>query len=227
MRRRTALSVAGTALATALAGCPGRNGSNGGPDGQAPGSGDGGAGDGSRNGGRSPLDGAFTAEGTGGFIAFGKETTSRDEARAAGLAITEDRPIVIEGAPTEGGRWESTSVEFPDLRSNEGANASVAAPAGLRGELRPDRMTASGTIRVTVTLFGTEVGFEFEIEATTAGSNALDGVAALDADPPTATLVDNEFRVEDGTGNPVVDRRLGIPAPEPGTNWFELPLTFR
>jgi len=224
MRRRTALSVAGTALATALAGCLGRNGSNGGPDGETPG--DGGAGDGSRNGGGSPLDGAFTAEGTGGFIAFGAETDSRDEARAAGLAITGDRPIVIEGEPTEDGRWESTSVEFPDLRSDQGANASVTAPTGLRGELTPDRMTARGTIRITIALLGTETGFEFGIEATTEGSNALDGVAALDEESPTATLVDNEFTVEDGTGNPAVNRRVGIPAPEPGTNWFELSLTF-
>jgi hypothetical protein len=234
MRRRTALSLAGTALATALAGCPG-GGSDSDLDSYAPDSGDGGGGDGDgpgsdaggadAGGGQSPVGNAFTAEGKSGFVAFGQETDSREEARSEGLLITEDRPIVIEGEPTGDGRWESTSVEFPDLRNDEGAAASVELPEGLRGELTADRMTAEGTIRITVALLN-EVSFEFGIEATTEGSNALEGGANFDGRPPAATLVDNEFTVENGTGNPTVDRRVGIPAPEPGTNWFELELTF-
>ena len=234
MRRRTALSLAGTALATALAGCPGDDGSGGGLDGYAPDSGDEdgseatGDGSGSNGGtdGQSSFGGAFTAEGTSGFVAFGQATDSREEARSEGLLITEDRPIVIEGEATGDGQWESTSVEFPDLRNEEGAEASVELPEGLRGELTADRMTARGTIRITIALLGNEVSFEFGIEATTEGSNALEGGAAFGEEPQTATLVDNEFTVEDGTGNPAVDERVGIPAPEPGTNWFELELTF-
>lgn len=215
MRRRETLSVAGIAVATALAGCPGDGTDSG--DGEEAESGGG-------DGAQSPPAGTFTAESESGFVAFGVETDSEQEAVEEGLSIGADDRIVVEGDVLEDDRWESTRVAFPALRTGRGVEANVEAPDGLGGEFTDERMTAEGAIRIVIE--AANAAFSFDVAATTGRSNALRGEAALAAEPPHATLVDNEFTVDDGTGNTLVDDRVGVPAPEPGSNWFELELAF-
>ena len=94
----------------------------------------------------------------------------------------------------------------------------MEAPDGLSGEI--DRLTAEGELAVSVT----GSSFSFEIAPTTEQSGALEGSADLSEDGGTATLVDNEYIVDDTTGSPIVDPVLGLPIENPGLAWLELDL---
>lgn len=172
----------------------------------------------------SIFEGSFRGESQDGFITISEAAESKEQAREAGFRFPEDDPIVIEAEIEEDGRWESTTVEFPELQTEDGIEATVELPDGLAGELTPQRMTAEGRIQIRIDLLDAEFGFD--IASTSERSNALRGETALEERPKTATLVDNEFVIEEETGQPVVDGRLELPATEPGTNWFELEILF-
>lgn len=221
MERRELLSVAGVSLTAALAGCFGDDDDDTRPD-DSDDSGTEGERDGEEKS-ESVFEDGFRAESQSGFIAFDVETADKEQAMDAGFVFPDDDPIVFE-ADIEDGRWEATDVEFPDLETDDGVTATVELAEGFSGELTGGHMTAEGTVAVTVDLLGES--FSFDIAATSGDSNALQGSTDFESDPKTATVVDNEFVVEEGSGNALVDEEVGLPAPEPGTNWFELTLAF-
>lgn len=165
----------------------------------------------------------FVATSQGGFVAFSE--SSEEAARESGVPFPSaeegETPVQIRGVVNEDNTWESTDTRFPDLQVTDSLVAEVSAPNGLSGEINPeeDRMTVEG--RLNVTISGEQ--FEFDIEAISEGSNELDGGADFDAEPPSVTLVDNEFLVNDQTGG-VIDRALDLPSETAGENWFELPM---
>ncbi|WP_090506901.1 carboxypeptidase regulatory-like domain-containing protein [Natronorubrum sediminis] len=178
----------------------------------------------------SPTEGAqvgeFTTESQGGFIAFDEDGTAadaEDDGVSFPVADDGDDPIEIEGAVFDDGTWESTSVSFPTLDAGA-ADAEVEARDGLSGEIDDGEMMATEG-ELTVLVDGDEdTSFQFEIGSTTDDSNELSGDDDFDEDGGAVTLVDNEFLVEDRTGDSVIDSSLGLPSTEEGTNWFELDL---
>ena len=252
MERRTVLSVTGSAVAVAVAGClhdeeetdhpdsDDGTGENEGTDEDTtdqredndeadPHQDDGADDSGDENEGvneepASIFEESFRAESREGFITLNEATEGKEQAREAGFVFPEEDPIVVDADIGEEGRWESTAVEFPDLQTEDGIEATVELPEGFTGELTPQRMTVEGRIQIRIDLLDAEFGFD--IASTSERSNALRGKTAFEERPKTATLVDNEFTIDEETGQPVVDGRLGLPATESGTNWFELELAF-
>lgn len=157
----------------------------------------------------------FSGSNTGGFISFAEDTEST--AREEGLTF-EEGDVTIE-ATVDGNTWESTSTSFAPLETS-GVQAQTTAPDGLSGEIdrEANTMTAEGTLRVEVE----GESFSFQIATTTDVSGALEGAADLGAESGTATLVDNEFTVEDTTGDAIIDSVLGLPIEESGRAWIEL-----
>ncbi len=165
---------------------------------------------------------SFSATSQSGFLAINEAVETRTQAREAGYILSDgeaDEKISVQATVADDGSWESTEVTFPPIETF-GIEAELDFPDGLSGVLTETRMTASGTLRVSIEAFDDE--FSFEVNATTAQSNALTGETNFDAEPPTATLVDNEFIIEESADNSLINSQLGLPAEEPGTNWFEL-----
>ncbi|MXR52166.1 hypothetical protein GRX03_11210 [Halovenus sp. WSH3] len=237
MKRRTLLAAAGAATTPLIAGCLGDDSpSDGGPsaneteppanetDGQSR------EGDGTEGGdGQTTVEGeplfedSFSATSQGGFLAVNEAVETRSEAREAGFVLPDgEEELTLEAEVTENGTWESTQAEFPTVRVDEPitTDVSLELPNGLSGTLSDQQMTVAGRVRVVIEETGDQFGFE--IEATTGESGSLSGAANFGEEPPTAVLVDNEFVIEEDTGNIFVDDFLGIPAEEPGTNWFEI-----
>lgn len=161
----------------------------------------------------------FDATGSGGFVAFDEPTEA--DARENGLAFDDGSVRLLDAHFSSAGEWESTAVEFEPLEI-AGLTVNVDAPEGLDGELRPasDYFSVEGPLHVEIS----NETFGFTVSATTEGSGALDGAADLDRDGGRVTVVDNEFVVDDQSGNVILDTYFGLPSTEPGTNWFELQL---
>ncbi|WP_436903036.1 beta strand repeat-containing protein [Halovenus halobia] len=161
----------------------------------------------------------LSATNTGGFISFG--TDSASAARSEGITFPEEG-IQIEAEVNDDGTWESTSAEFPAVTTS-GIEAEVSAPNGLTGKIDTEEnfLTVEGELEVSV--LGD--AFSFSIAPTTGNSGALSGSADLSAEGGSATVVDNQYIVDDSTGNLLVDSQLGLPIEESGQNWLELPLS--
>lgn len=161
----------------------------------------------------------FTATSTNGFVAFGFDTEATAEQE--GIDLPEEIQITGE-VGEQRNTWESVDTSFPTFQAS-GLNVAIEAPNGLGGEINLDEnhFTMEGQLRVTV---AGEAPFEYEIAATSGESGALTGRALFDTEAGggTMTVVDNEFVVDDETGNSVVDSALSLPSTEPGTNWLEL-----
>ncbi|WP_336327778.1 hypothetical protein [Halovenus sp. HT40] len=232
MKRRTLLGIAGTVVTSTIAGCLGDNEPDEGSDENTT--------DAPNNETDAPEDrderddGAdeqplfadtFSATTHGGFLAIDEDTDSRSEARDAGFVLPEGAEVsTLEATVADDGSWESTKAEFPTVRIDDPitTDVSLELPDGLTGRVSEERMTASGKIRVVIEELDTQ--FSFDIEATSEQSGTLEGETNFEEEPLTATLVDNEFTIEDSTGNFLVDGQLGLPADEAGTNWFEIEL---
>ena len=170
----------------------------------------------------------FAAHSQGGFISFA-EDTDREGALEAGLGFPaegdDDEHIRIVGTINDDGSWESTSTSFPNLETDSGIEAEVDAPDGLEGTIDDEtgEMTVEGALDVAIE-GDDDRQFTFEIATTTGESGSLSGTSDLDEDGGTVTVVDNEFLVDDTTGDSIIDSELDLPATEEGTNWFELEL---
>ncbi|WP_336326977.1 CARDB domain-containing protein [Halovenus sp. HT40] len=164
----------------------------------------------------SSLDGTNT----GGFTAFDEDNES--DARENGISFPPGN-FSLAGTVSDG-QWESTSVNFESF-TVRGFDTQVEAPNGLSGTFdeAEERMTVEGQLTVTV---GGDQSFSYEIAATTEESGALTGSADFGEDSGTATIVDNEFTVEDTTDDGVLNSVLGIPVEESGRAWFELSYDF-
>lgn len=164
----------------------------------------------------------LTATSAGGWISFTEET--EDAAFDGSLAFPaegEDAEYIEIVGLIEDGEWYSTDVRFPALDVPEmPLIAEVSAPRGLGGEYNPEEgyMTVEGEFEVDVE----GNSFAFEIDATTDDSGALSG----EWTPDSVTVVDNQYIIPDESGEALLDGTLGLPAMDPGENWFELALNF-
>ncbi|MFT4946446.1 MAG: hypothetical protein ACI8TL_000681 [Natronomonas sp.] len=229
MKRRTLLAVAGAATVPAGAGCldgadspddDDREGNETADPGSEVDDGSDG-GDTTEPGGQPLFEDSFSATSQGGFLAIGEDTDSRSQAREAGYLLPDGEEVLtLEAAVSADGSWESTDVSFPPVETGFGIEAAIELPDGLSGVVFEDRMTASGTLRVVID--NPEGEFSFDIEATSERSGSLEGEANFEEEPLRATLVDNEFVIEADSGSILIDSQLGLPADEPGTNWFEI-----
>jgi len=164
---------------------------------------------------------AFEAEGVGGYISFAEE--SEADAEEEGLTFpteAEDGEAIAVEATVDGDTWESTSVEFPEVDTGT-ARATIEALDGLSGDIDFENgiMTAEGTLEVTIE---DDDSFEFEISATSEESGELSGDVDAEFAPAEVTVVDNEFIIDDETGDALIDGFLGLPAEDPGENWLVL-----
>jgi uncharacterized membrane protein len=175
----------------------------------------------------STVVGEFRAVGTNGSVAVNAESLEADPIPLTPEGL--DQPIVIEGEIFANGTWRSTEVSFSDLNPSEvdvPVRIELESAGTFRGQIDRDAgfMTANGTLRVIVPDADTQI--DVTAELTTETSGALEGTAeGLGTESATATLVDNQFTLPDSTGSPIIDSVIGLPAPEPGTNWFELKLS--
>ncbi|ARS89633.1 BGTF surface domain-containing protein [Natrarchaeobaculum aegyptiacum] len=177
--------------------------------------------------------GSFEATNThqeyGGSIAIGAE--SEGDFQDEGLEFSNDEGdhIAIEAEIDDDGTWESTDVQFPEIDHDLADEVIAETPDGLAGEIdvENDEMTIEeGLFEVSVeTLLG-DGEFEFEASPTSGSSGALEGEADFDSESGTAVLVDNEYTVEDTSGDGTIDDALGLPSENAGENWMELPLEF-
>lgn len=168
----------------------------------------------------------FVGRTTAGWISIDMpdESTARDD-RLTLQELEDDKFARIVGEPASDGTWESNAVHFPPVEAQGGITADINAPDGFVGELDRDGefMTLGGPLEVIIE--GDEsTAFSFVIRATTEESGALSGSAAFSDGAGTATVVDNEFVIEDVTDNEVVNEALNLPSEEAGRNWFELEL---
>lgn len=230
MRRRTLLAVAGAGLVPSLAGCLGDDETNdetNTPENETDESDD----DGTNEDDMNELEGqllfedAFSATSQGGFLTIDESADTRSAAREEGFVLPEgEQALELDAEMGKDGSWESADIEFPRLKTEAQGftiEAELEFVDGLSGTLTKERMTANGTINVVIEK-PTEGEFSFEVAATSKESGALTGETNFEEAPLTATLVDNEFVIDDTTGNILVDGQLGLPAEEPGTNWFEI-----
>lgn len=161
------------------------------------------------------VDAAFQAVSTGGF--FQTDETNEEAARQQGLQFLPDELVITGDIGND--TWESTDVSFDSPQAD---GFDIEAPDGLSGELdiEGDRLTVEGELVFTLL----DDSFGFEMAATTVTSGDLTGEATLDTDGGSATVVDNEFIIDDTTGDADVDAELGLPSTDPGLNWLELEL---
>ena len=235
MKRRTLLGIAGTVAFPTIAGCldgddPTEGDSDGNetdaPDNEtdAPENGD----EQDDGADETPLFAdSFSASSQGGFLAIDEDVETRAEALEAGFVLPEGEDVLtLEADVSADGSWESTEAKFPPIEtavSGFTVEARLELPDGLSGVVFQDRMTATGTVEVVIESFDGD-SFSFEIEATSRDSGNLEGDTGFEEEPLTATLVDNEFTIDEDSGNILIDDRLGLPADEAGTNWFEIEL---
>lgn len=232
MRRRSLLAVTGAVFVPTLAGCSDTDTSGGGDsDDTETADSEDDTTDESNEDSANTTDGqplfeeSFSATNQGGFLAIDESVDGRSAAREAGFVLPDgEQALTLEADVAEDGSWESTEINFPNLQTEVSGftvEADLEFVDGLSGRLSDQRMTANGTIIVSITT-PTEGEFSFEITVTSEQSGNLTGETNFAAEPFRATLVDNEFTIEEESGGPLIDSALGLPADEPETNWFEL-----
>jgi hypothetical protein len=183
----------------------------------------------------------FTATGTGGFIAINEQPPEPETKFDLPGPSEVDNEILIEGEVYDDGTWESTNTQFPnipvpeeiipdDLPNLELTVIVTPINTPYTGQISrapgEELLTVEGTLEIEVDVEGIDLGIEpieVTIGATTESSNNLEGSATdFETTAATTTVVDNEFTIDDTTGLDSVDDALGLPATEPGTNWFKL-----
>ncbi len=164
---------------------------------------------------------SFEGINSSGFTAFAEDTES--DARENGISFPPG-DVIINGDVSDG-EWTSTNVEFKELTVS-GFSVQVEAINGFSGTFDEEAglMTVEGELMVTV---GGDQSFSYSIEATTDESGALTGSADFSGESSgTATIVDNEYTVNDTTDDAVLNSVLGLPVEEPGQAWIELSIDF-
>lgn len=161
----------------------------------------------------------FILEVVDGWGAFGEDTLEDAQDAEFGIDLepggdTFDEPIIIEGE-IAGGEWESTDIQFPDFNLL-GMAVETSAPQGFDGIFDPDEdmLSMGGVWKLDIGPGSAEP----EFRATTGESGALEGSLDLDTNPPRATLVSNEERIE-ASGFDPIDEAIGAPL-EPGEAWL-------
>ena len=161
---------------------------------------------------------SFDGINTSGYTAFDESTKPEDPA-----VQFPPGDVTVNGNVSDG-QWNSTKVEFKELTVS-GFSVQVEAVNGLSGTFDEENgtMTVEGELKVTV---GGDQNFSYQIAATTGESGALTGSADFSGESGTATIVDNEYTVNDTTDDGVLNSVLGLPVEEPGQAWLELSLDF-
>jgi protocatechuate 3,4-dioxygenase beta subunit len=164
----------------------------------------------------------FTAENAGeGLISFSSDFI---EAVVDGAYFPTDE-IVIEGELYSDGTWRSTDIQIPQIQTSaDQVEVTVDVPGGITGTIDREAETMTANAEFDVSVVGRDANFQFVIDATTGTSGGLVGDASFSGDTGQVTLMDNQFTVDQTTGDDLVDTGLELPADEPGENWFSLVL---
>ncbi len=164
----------------------------------------------------------FTAANAGeGLISFSSDFI---EAVAEGAYFPANE-IVITGEVYSDGTWQSTDIQIPQLQTSaDQVEVTVDVPGGITGTIDREAETMTADAEFDVSVVGRDASFQFVIGATTGQSGGLFGDANFEGDTGQATLMDNEFTVDQTTGDDLVDTGLELPADESGENWFSLVL---
>lgn len=140
--------------------------------------------------------GEFTGRSTGGYVGFFRE--SREAAMNNGTQIpaSEDaeEAFTLDGVLYDDGTWESPDPQLPTLDATR-TTFDPEILDGLSGEFDEEEgfMTAEGRIRVAD---AQDRSVEFDLAATTGESGELTGNFELDGTTVVATLVDNEYEID-------------------------------
>ncbi|ERH10080.1 MAG: hypothetical protein J07HX64_01849 [halophilic archaeon J07HX64] len=168
----------------------------------------------------------FNATGTDGFVAI--DTDSPDDPITFPTPDEVEQPISLDAELFGNGTWRSTEVSFPDLGEEQlgfPVQIRLEAPRPFEGTI--DRETGEMTVDAALEILVPDANATVPVRAnlTTGTSGEMRGeTEGLDTDSATVTLVGNEFTVPEETGNTIIDGFVGLPAPEPGINWFSLTL---
>ena len=168
----------------------------------------------------------FNATGTEGFVAI--DANSPDDPITFPTPDEVERPISLDAEVFDNGTWRSTAVSFPDLGEEQlgfPVQIRLDAPRPFEGTIDREtgEMTADAALEISVPDANATIPVRANL--TTGMSGEMQGeTESLDTDSATVTLVGNGFTVPEETGNTVIDGFVGLPAPEPGTNWFSLTL---
>jgi hypothetical protein len=168
---------------------------------------------------------AFTAESQGGYVSFSEDSESAAEEGGTAFPAVQDgqKPIQIQAEVNpDDGTWASQNLTFPTLAVTDSLGAEIEVIDGLEGEIDPEAgvFTAEGEFRVTID----GNSFTYTSVMTSGESGDLSGSAEFSEGSAEVTLVDNEFTVDEQSGNGFIDSVLGLPADEPGENWLILQL---
>jgi hypothetical protein len=170
----------------------------------------------------------FVARSTDGWLWLGEQ--NRAEIRDTPFAPVSLPPTANVSAPVtvlgrvDDGTWQSRDVAVPSLLRVP-TPFDIGTPAGFAGRFDPDsgQFSFSGPVRIDVSDSWTG-SITFSVGATTGESGDLRGAFDREGDTATVTAVDNQFTVEDAFDDGVLNGLLGLPATEPGTNWFSMTL---
>jgi hypothetical protein len=172
----------------------------------------------------------FVARSTDGWLWLGLQ--DRAEIRDTPFAPVSLPPTANVSAPVtvvgrvDDGTWQSRDVAVPSpLRIPPPFEFDIGTPAGFAGRFDPDsgQFSFSGPVRIDVSDSWTG-SITFSVGATTGESGDLRGAFDREGDTATVTAVDNQFTVEDAFGDGALNGLLGLPATEPGANWFSMTL---
>lgn len=170
----------------------------------------------------------FEATGVEGFVAINQ--TNAADPIAFPTPDEVEQPISVDGVVYTNGTWRSTDVSFPNLGEEQlgfDIEIRLEAPRPFEGEFDREtgEMTADAALTIIVPVGDEELEIDVRANLTTGQSNGIQGDSeGLATDNATVTLVNNQFTVPEQTGNTLIDNFIGLPAPDPGTNWFSLDL---
>jgi len=185
----------------------------------------------------------FTATADSGFIVVNGDSASDGPIQFGGDSIEGD--VSIEGVVYSDDTWESTRVNFPQLKPEDvldDDDIPVVSPEDLDGDIDiqvdpitgvynidNSKVTADFALTIDVDLSAAGiVSIDVEVSAdavlTTEQSGDMNGdvQGGLDGGTATVTLVNNEFDLP-ATGEDLVDDNLGLPSPS-GRNYLEIVL---
>lgn len=169
----------------------------------------------------------FSSVSSGGFFWTGEpdESTARDEVIQFPGPGEAEHPIEIDGdVDPDTGNWESTHVAFPRITIDDPVELDIIPVDGLAGELDLDTETLTLEGELLFDFVDHDADFYATVESHTGSSNELDGQFDREGETVAAIVVDNEFVVDDETGDHLIDDNMGLPSLTVGENWFELEL---
>lgn len=177
---------------------------------------------------------AMLATGQGGLFAIDEESESI--AREQGLqfpagAEDQSRVTFLAEVDEAAGTWSSIETSFPILTVDDNLAVAIEAVNGVSGAIDTagDLMTLDGELKLSpldrnqnLELLEGAQPITFDIEMVVGQSGELQGSASFAETAGTVTLVDNQYTIDEETGNSLFDEAVGLPSADGGSNFLEL-----